>query len=162
PTEASDLKHERGTVSTPRIPDKLNSDGAQFFVCVVPQPGMDTQYSAFGRVNEGMEVVEKISQQPLEADGKLATPGRILTIEIEPKKQEPFLNASTDEMRRTVTLKTTLGTLKMKMEPDWAPNNVRNFLKLVATGWLNGTEFHRVAKGFVVQGGTSYTRAGGP
>src|ERR1051326_6776317 len=32
--EMSDLKHERGVVSTVRIPDKPNSDGAQFFVCV--------------------------------------------------------------------------------------------------------------------------------
>jgi peptidyl-prolyl cis-trans isomerase B (cyclophilin B) len=35
-------------------------------------------------------------------------------------------------------------------------------LKLVATGWLNGTEFHRIEKGFVVQGGTGYTRSSGP
>ena len=107
---------------------------------------MDGQYSAFGRVNEGIEVVEKISQQALEADGMLSEPVRILKIAIEPKKQEPYLSATPDEMRRTVTLKTTLGSLKLKMEPDWAPNNVRNFLKLVATGWLNGTEFHRISK----------------
>ncbi len=160
--EISDLKHERGMVSTIRVPDKPNSDGAQFFICVVPQPSVDGQYSAFGRVNEGIEVVEKISQQALDPDGTLNEPVRILKVEIEPKKQEPYLSATPNEMRRTVTLKTTLGSLKLKMEPDWAPNNVRNFLKLVATGWLNGTEFHRIAKGFVVQGGTGYTRSGGP
>ena len=160
--EVSDLKHERGTVSTIRIPDKPDSDGTQFFVCVVPQPALDGQYTAFGRVNEGIEVVEKISQQALDADGMLNSPVRILKIAIEPKKLEPYLSATPDEMRRTVTLKTTLGSLKLKMEPDWAPNNVRNFLKLVATGWLNGTEFHRIAKGFVVQGGTGYTRSTGP
>ena len=32
-------------------------------------------------------------------------------------------------------MKTTLGTIKIQMEPDWAPNHVRNFLKLAATGW---------------------------
>lgn len=160
--EISDLKHERGTVSTLRIPDKPDSDGAQFFVCVVPQPGLDGKHTAFGRVSEGMEVVEKISQQALDADGNLSEPVRILKVAIEPKKQEPFLNATPEEMRRTVTLKTTLGSLRLKMEPDWAPDNVRNFLKLVATGWLNGTEFHRIAKGFVVQGGTGYTRSSGP
>ena len=160
--EISDLKHERGVVSTIRVPGKPDSDGAQFFVCIIPQPSLDGQYSAFGRVNEGMEVAEKISQQPLEADGMLTSPVRIVKIAIEPKKQEPFLAATPDEMRLTVTLKTTLGTLKLKMEPDWAPNNVRNFLKLIATGWLNGTEFHRIAKGFVLQGGTGYTRSTGP
>src|ERR1700733_5831934 len=38
PGEYSDLKHERGVVSTVRIPDKPDSDGSQFFVCVYPQP----------------------------------------------------------------------------------------------------------------------------
>ena len=162
PSEVSDLKHERGVVSTIRIANKDDSDGAQFFVCVGPQASLDGKYSPFGRVNEGMDVVEKISQQALDADGMLTDPVRILKVVIESKKQEPFLNATPDEMQRTVTMKTTLGTMKLKMEPDWAPNNVRNFLKLVSTGWLNGTEFHRVAKGFVVQGGTGYTRSSGP
>ena len=66
-----------------------------------------------------------------------------------------------DELRRTVTMKTTLGTMKIKMEPDWAPNHVRNFLKLTATGWYNGTAFHRMVKDFVVQGGIGNTRPGG-
>ena len=79
---------------------------------------------------------------------------------IEKKKVEPFVNATPDEMRKTVTLKTTLGTIKIKMEPDWAPNHVRNFLKLASTGWYNGTAFHRMVKGFVVQGGMGDTRAG--
>ena len=47
------------------------------------------------------------------------------------------------------------------MEPDWAPNHVRNFLKLTATGWFNGTAFHRVVKDFVVQGGMGNTRLNG-
>ncbi|MGH9783267.1 MAG: peptidylprolyl isomerase, partial [Terriglobia bacterium] len=160
--EISDLKHERGVVSTIRVPDQPESDGAQFFVCVIAQPALDGQFSAFGRVNEGIEVVEKISQQALDADGMLSSPVRILNVAIEPKKREPFLTATPDEMRRTVTVQTTLGSMKLQMEPDWAPDNVRNFLKLAATGWLNGTEFHRIAKGFVVQGGTGHTRSSGP
>ena len=160
--EISDLKHERGVVSTVRIPDKPNSDGAQFFVCLFPQPALDGQFSAFGRVTEGMDVVERISQVPAGSDGMTEKPVRILKVTIEKKKVEPFLNATVDEMRKTVTLKTTLGTLKIKMEPDWAPNHVRNFLKLVSTGWYNGTAFHRLVKGFMVQGGMPDTRASGP
>ena len=71
-----------------------------------------------------------------------------------------MVNASLDELRKTVTLKTTLGVMKIRMEPDWAPNHVRNFLRLASTGWYNGTAFHRVAKGFVVQGGVGSSRAG--
>jgi cyclophilin family peptidyl-prolyl cis-trans isomerase len=156
PAEFSDMKHERGVVSTINIPNKPNSDGAQFFVCVVPQPGLDGQYSAFGRVTEGMDVVERISQADV-----ANKPVRILKVTIEQKKVEPFRDASIEELRRTVTLKTTLGTLRIKMEPDWAPNHVRRFLMLTETGWYNGTAFHRIAKGFVVQGGTGETRASG-
>jgi len=58
--EFSDMKHERGVVSTVSIPGKTDSDGAQFFVCVGPQPTLDGKFSAFGRVNEGMDVVEKL------------------------------------------------------------------------------------------------------
>lgn len=160
PTEVSDKKHERGTVSAIRIPDKLNSDGSQFFVCLSPQPALDGKYSAFGQVTEGMDVVARISQAPLDKTGLVEKPVRILTITLEPKKMEPFLHATTDELRKTVTMKTTLGTMKIKMEPDWAPEAVRNFLKLTATGWYNGTSFHRLAKGFVLQGGMGNTRSG--
>lgn len=160
--EISDLKHERGVVSTVKIPGKANSDGVQFFVCVSPQVALDGQFSTFGRVTEGMDVVEKISLAPADSNGIAEKPVRILSIKIEKKREEPFVNASVDEMRRTVTLKTALGELKVQMQPDWAPENVRNFLKLVATGWYNGTVFHRISKGFVLQGGTSNQRSTGP
>lgn len=162
PAEFSDLRHDRGAVSTVSIPNKPDSDGSQFFVCVVPQPVLDGHYSVFGRVTEGMDVVERISRVPADKDGIVDAPVRIVSVTIEPKKIEPFLNAPVSALRRTVTLKTTLGTMKIQMEPDWAPENVRNFLKLTATGWYNGTAFHRIVKGFVAQGGTGDTRASGP
>jgi cyclophilin family peptidyl-prolyl cis-trans isomerase len=160
PGEYSDLKHERGTVSTIRIPDKENSDGAQFFVCVYPQPALDGKFSAFGRVVEGMDVVEQISRSAVDESGLAVEPVRIRGITIEAKRAEPFLTAPVEDLRRTVTLTTTLGTLTIAMEPEWAPNHVRNFLKLVSTGWYNGTGFHRLVRGFVAQGGTPESRAG--
>jgi peptidyl-prolyl cis-trans isomerase B (cyclophilin B) len=161
PGEFSDMKHDRGVVSTVAIPGKADSDGAQFFVCVYPQPPLDGKFSAFGRVTEGMDVVEKISQIPAENSVALS-PVRIVSIAIEKKKTMPFADATLDQLRRTVTMKTTLGTIKIKMEPDWAPNHVRNFLMLTETGWYNGTAFHRLVKGFVAQGGMGDQRAGGP
>jgi cyclophilin family peptidyl-prolyl cis-trans isomerase len=159
--EFSDLKHDRGVVSTVRIPNKPDSDGSQFFVCVSPQAALDGQFSAFGRVTEGMDVVERISQSPVDENGFTQKPVRILKVTIEKKKVQPYLNAAPAELHKTVVMKTTLGTLKIAMEPDWAPNHVRNFLMLVETGWYNGTAFHRVIKGFVAQGGMPDTRAGG-
>jgi cyclophilin family peptidyl-prolyl cis-trans isomerase len=159
--EFSDLKHERGVVSTVSIPGKADSDGAQFFVCVSPQPALDGKYSSFGRVTEGMDVVEKISQSPNAADGLVEKPVRILKVTIEKKKVQPFVNTPVEQLRRNVILKTTLGTIKIQMAPEWAPNHVRNFLMLVSTGWYDGTAFHRVIKDFVVQGGMPNTRANG-
>lgn len=162
PSEFSDMQHGPGVVSGVRIPDKVDSDGSQFFICVGPQPALDGHFSAFGRVTEGLDVVDRISRVPAGQNGITEKPVRIQKISIEPKKVEPFRNGPVDELRRTVTLKTTLGTLKIKMEPDWAPNHVRNFLGLVASGWYDGTQFHRLVKGFVVQGGTGATRSTGP
>ena len=91
--EFSDLKHDRGTVSTVSIPDKKDSDGAQFFVCISPQPNLDGKFSTFGRVTEGMDVVEKISQGAKAADGMAEKPVRILKVTVEKKKVQPFLDA---------------------------------------------------------------------
>ncbi len=161
PAEFSDLKHERGVVSTVSIPGKPDSDGSQFFVCVFPQPPLDGKYSAFGVVNEGMDVVERISRVAADKDGVTEKPVRILKVTIEKKKVEPFLNATVAELRKVVALKTTLGTIKIQTEPEWAPEHVRSFLRLVSTGWYNHTAFHRIAKDFVVQGGMGDTRPDG-
>jgi cyclophilin family peptidyl-prolyl cis-trans isomerase len=161
PDEFGGIKHERGVVSAVRIPDKPNSDGAQFFVCVYPQPALDGKFSSFGRITEGMDVVEKISRVPAGENGFTDTPVRIVSLTIEPKKTEPFADTPVSDLHRTVTLKTTLGDIRVQMEPDWAPNHVRNFLRLVSTGWYDGTAFHRIVKGFVVQGGMGDQRASG-
>lgn len=156
--EYSDLKHERGVVSTVRIPGKPDSDGAQFFICVSTQPPLDGQFSAFGRVTEGLAVVEKISRVPTGENGFTDAPVKIEKITIEPKKREPYVDTPVDQLRKTVKLPTTLGTIEITLEPDWAPNHVRAFLKLLDSGWYTGTTFHRVVKEFVVQGGMGHTR----
>ncbi len=160
-SEFSDLKHERGVISTAALPNKPNSDGAQFFVCVTPQPSLDGKFSSFGRVTEGMDIVDKISQVPNAPDGIIEKPVRIQKVTIEKKKVQPFLDTPTEQLRRKVILKTTLGSITLQMEPDWAPNHVRNFLMLVATGWYDGTAFHRISKDFVVQGGIENSRKDG-
>lgn len=157
-SEFSDLKHEQGTVETVRVPGEADSDGAQFFVCVYPQPSLDGQYSVFGKLTEGLDVVAKISQTPADANGIALEPVRIRRITIEPKRHAPFRDATAAELKRTVTLETTLGTMRLETMPEWAPEHVRQFLNLVAEGWYDHTGFHRLAKGFVLQGGMGYYR----
>ena len=52
-----------------------------------------------------------------------------------------------------VELDTSAGTIKVELYPDAAPKTVENFLKYVQAGHYNGTQFHRVIKGFMIQGG---------
>ena len=64
PAEFSMLKHERGIVSAARRADDINSANSQFFICIAPQSTFDGQYSIFGRVIEGMNVVDSIARAP--------------------------------------------------------------------------------------------------
>jgi peptidyl-prolyl cis-trans isomerase A (cyclophilin A)/peptidyl-prolyl cis-trans isomerase B (cyclophilin B) len=52
-----------------------------------------------------------------------------------------------------VEFETTAGTIRMELYPDAAPKTVENFLTYVRAGHYTGTQFHRVIKGFMVQGG---------
>jgi cyclophilin family peptidyl-prolyl cis-trans isomerase len=63
PAEFNDVKHERGILSAARSSDP-NSAGSQFFLMVANSPHLDRQYSAFGKVLEGMDVVDKIVALP--------------------------------------------------------------------------------------------------
>jgi cyclophilin family peptidyl-prolyl cis-trans isomerase len=151
--EISDVKHLRGTVSTVMIPGRENSGGVQFFICGSPQPQLDGTFSAFGRVTEGIEVVDKISLVATDANQMTLSPVKIISVKIEPKKEAPFKDSTIDELRRDVLLRTNLGDLTLEMDPDIAPETVRNFLMLVQSGWYDHTTFFRLVPGFVVQGG---------
>ena len=58
-----------------------------------------------------------------------------------------------------VTLKTDFGSIKFTLLPDIAPETVRNFSKLTGSGFYNGTLFHRVIPGFMIQGGDPNTKS---
>jgi len=63
----------------------------------------------------------------------------------------------------TVTLQTSLGTMRAEIFQDKAPTTAKNFLTLVQKGFYNGLIFHRVIPGFMIQGGCPQgTGTGGP
>jgi peptidyl-prolyl cis-trans isomerase B (cyclophilin B) len=66
--EVSDRLFLRGTVAAVRRPSSMDSAGTQFFVCVQPQPSLAGQYTVFGEVVSGIEVVEQISATPADGD----------------------------------------------------------------------------------------------
>ena len=72
--------------------------------------------------------------------------------------REPFDGASVAEMAvRCVTLETATGEIVIEMLAEAAPETVRNFLNLAATGAFNTTSFSRIVRDFVIQGGNLAT-----
>jgi len=61
-----------------------------------------------------------------------------------------------------VILETNRGTMKLKLFPDVAPNHCRNFKKLANSGFYDGTAFHRIIPGFMIQGGDINSRDNNP
>ena len=71
---------------------------------------------------------------------------------------EPFDGASVEKMAAScVSLETELGAIDIEMIPEVAPESVRGFLNLVATGALDTTTFSRTVKDFIIQGGNLST-----
>lgn len=72
---------------------------------------------------------------------------------------EPYDTAKVAEMAsKCVSLDTESGVIDIELFPESAPETVRNFLNLVATGFFDTTTFSRVVPGFVIQGGNAWTR----
>lgn len=59
-------------------------------------------------------------------------------------------------------LHTTAGQINLRFFPDDAPNHVKNFIDLAERGFYDGTKFHRVIPGFMIQGGDPNTISGSP
>lgn len=60
---------------------------------------------------------------------------------------------------KVAVLETDLGAIEIRFYPDVAPNHVRNFIDRVEAGDYDGTKFHRIIPGFVIQGGDPNTRS---
>lgn len=66
--------------------------------------------------------------------------------------------ATTAKPAPHVMLKTKFGEMEIVLFPDLAPKHVESFLKLAESGFFNGTIFHRIIPGFMIQGGDPLTK----
>ena len=76
--EFSDLPHERGTLSMARSQDP-NSANSQFFICFKESSFLDRQYTVFGKVVEGMDLVDKIKRGDENNNGSVSDPDMIIS-----------------------------------------------------------------------------------
>ena len=161
--EINEEKHTRGAVSAVLVPNRADSAGTQFFICIADQPALDGKYTVFARVAEGMTVASKLSEAPVDEKG-LAVDRLVMTkVTIREKPAptaEPFSSETVPELAQyRAVLETSLGDITIGFTPDKAPDHVRNFLRLASVGVYDGTSWHRVVKGFVVQTGHMPTRS---
>ena len=124
---------------------------------MVPQPTLDGQYSAFGSVVEGIEVVGQDFRNPGGCQrGSAETTGyqKDHASSGPPGPPPAFSQNSAEELAKyRAILETSLGEITLEFLPDRAANHVRNFLRLAQAGFYDGTAFHRVVRDFVAQGG---------
>ena len=74
-------------------------------------------------------------------------------------KSGTFKKEEIKKMAETrAVIETKFGNIELKFFPDVAPNHVNNFIELAKKGFYDGTTFHRVIPGFMIQGGDPNTR----
>jgi cyclophilin family peptidyl-prolyl cis-trans isomerase len=81
-----------------------------------------------------------------------------------PKKETsmPATGEKTGGKKEVAVIKTTMGTIVFEFLPDVAPKMVENFKDLAKSGFYNGTTFHRVINGFMIQGGDPLSKDNDP
>lgn len=158
--EAKAAKMTRASVAAVTIPGKADSAGQQFFIAVVDQPGLDGKYTVFGHVSDGMEVVQKISETPVDEKGVATERIEIRSVTIRDTPPVLFVNDSVQELGAyRAILDTSAGQIAIEFFPEKARETVRQFLRLAEAGVYNGVAFHRVAPGFVIQTGAMNMRS---
>src|SRR5436190_23334077 len=80
--EFNDHSHQRGVISMAREPDP-DSAGSQFFICLAPVPRLDGEYTTFGKLIKGDDVLQKISDTPVTRNsaGENSKPTKRVVIE---------------------------------------------------------------------------------
>jgi len=157
--EARAPKMTRGSVAAVLVPGKPDSAGAQFFIVLADQPALDNQYTVFARVADGVEVLQKISETPVDDKGVATERIEIRHVTIRDTPAEPFVSETAAELGAyRAVLDSSAGPITIEFLVDKAPNTVRQFMRLAAAGVYTGTAFHRVAPGFVIQTGALASR----
>jgi cyclophilin family peptidyl-prolyl cis-trans isomerase len=146
----------RGTVGAVLRPGQPQSAGSQFFICVTDQMQLMRKYTAFGRVVRGIDVVESISAVPGDASGLAKERVAMKSVTIRPASP-----STVEELKQCrVVMETDRGPVTIEFYPEAAPRHVAHFLNLAGGGFYDGTVFHLILPGYLLQGGDPMTRGG--
>src|SRR5688572_13397398 len=133
----------RGSVAAVLVPGKPDSAGSQFFIVLADQPALDGLYTVFGRVADGIEVLQKISEVPVDDKGLATERIAIRKVTIRDTPAEAFVTETPQELGAyRAILDTSSGPITIEFFVDKAPNTVRQVMRLAAAGVYNGMAFH--------------------
>jgi peptidyl-prolyl cis-trans isomerase B (cyclophilin B) len=96
--EFNDTMHERGVLSAARS-QSPDSAGSQFFLCHKKAPHLDRNYTAFGKVVEGLDVIDKIVEKPRDGNDRPFEPVKITKATVSVKGEEKKTEAATPEKK---------------------------------------------------------------
>ena len=117
----------------------------------------------YSQYQKGDSVVMKSSDEALKGIN-LSTFGERVSSETNPvspetAQSESITNNNNNETKiMNAKLQTTLGEITIEFLPEQAPETVKNFITLAKSGFYDGTKFHRVIVGFMIQGGDPLTK----
>ena len=155
--EFNDEPMTAGAVAAVLVPGQPNSAGVQFFICASDQTALQGQFTIFGRVVEGLDVVQQISAVQANGQGRAAERIVIKAVTIRdtpPPVKDPLIDATPADLAKyRAVLDTTKGEIEFEFLTDKAPETTRQFLRLSKAGVYDGTPVHRVVPNFVLQSG---------
>lgn len=97
PAEINAHQHVRGALAAARLPDELNparvSNGSQFFIALTALPDYDGQYTVFGRVLDGIRVLDDISALPVDTNDNPIERVTIQSVQIVPREASRHVKA---------------------------------------------------------------------
>lgn len=158
PDEVNKNKHIAGAVSSvlqaarPGATDvKAGTSGSQFFIILNAGPAqanLDSTFTVFGRVVEGMDVATGISNSPASAAGVAADRIEIKKVTIREK------TPTVEQMKAMrATVETSLGNIKLQLLPVAAPGTARAFVRYARAGLYDGVTFFRVSQKYYLEAG---------
>ncbi len=153
------LSNVRGSIAMARTSDP-DSASAQFFINVVDNKRLDgpvaggAGYAVFGRVIEGMDVVDQIRQVATTTkSGHQNVPDEPVMIERVERMSAEEAETMMAEKTVRITMQTSMGDIVLELDRENAPISTENFVNYAKKGHYDGTIFHRVIDGFMIQGG---------
>jgi peptidyl-prolyl cis-trans isomerase B (cyclophilin B) len=105
---------------------------------------------------------EKKSEEPAETKAPATQPAAKAPVEKGPSEEPPALPGIESDGSAAVLVIAGYGEIRIEFLPSLAPNHVENFKQLARDGFYNGTQFHRVIPGFMIQGGDPNTKNDDP